>query len=184
MPSRYTLRVHAGRRDLERFPTDDDALGESLFGLLKKAVPKGLPRPAMLVLEPEMIRQYDIVPVLPAPARERERMFSAISSQAGAECAVLAGALTTRPAGPKSGDGPVRRAIVVYVEWPDNRWWTAWQALDPERALVGEGPVIRRAVDGWPRPAGMGGWFARARREKLTLRLEQPGRQRGLDLVH
>jgi hypothetical protein len=79
------------------------------------------------------------------------------------------------------------RALVVYLEWPDNRWWTAWQALDADGAPVGDEPQVRRAVEGYPRPGGMGGWFARARREGLRLNLEpvhRPGRQAGLDLVH
>ena len=63
-------------------------------------------------------------------------------------------------------------AVVVYAEWPDNRWWTAWQFIDRERQVLGEEPEIRRAVDGWPRPGGMGGWFAYARRTGVRLRLQ------------
>jgi hypothetical protein len=183
MPPRFQLRVHEGPRDRDRFPSDGDALGRSLFGMLTDALEKGLPRPALLCLDADRLRQVDIVPVLRSLDRDRERMLAALGGQPELECAALAGTLALR-----TGRGqPPRRALVVYLEWPDNRWWTAWQALTEDRALVGDEPVIRRAEDGWPRPGGVGGWFARARREGLTARLErkpEPGHQAGLDLVH
>lgn len=181
--ARLQLRVHTGRRDPAQLPADDDALGEALFARVVTAAGKGLPRPAVLVLEAEQIRQYDAVPLLKRAAADRGRLLAAVCGQSIAECTAFAGTLTVRAG---RAAQPLR-ALVVYVEWPDNRWWTAWQFLDEDGAPVGDAPQIRRAVDGYPRPGGMGGWFARARRESLRLNLEpvpRPGRQAGLDLVH
>ena len=177
------LRVHTGPRNRSVLPEDDDALGGALFERVRAATARGAPRPAMLVIEPDEVRQYDAVPLLRQAQSDRGRLLAAIGGQAGVECAAFAGSLTVRM-------GPRReptRALVVYLEWPDNRWWTAWQLLDGQGRPVGDAPRIRRAVDGAPRPGGMGGWFAQVRREGLRVRMERvrpPGRQRGLDLVH
>ena len=73
------------------------------------------------------------------------------------------------------GQGPLNGAWVVsvFIEWPDNRWWTAWQPLGPTRALVGDAPQVRCALDGSPRPGGVGGWFALGRRKGLKLRVQR-----------
>lgn len=175
--------MHTGPRDRAHLPDDDDALGQAIFGKVLEAAGKGLPRPAVLVLDDAQVRQYDAVPLLRQPAADQGRMLAAVAGQPDASCAAFAGTLTVRT-GPSAQPA---RALVVYLEWPDNRWWTAWQLLDGDGRPVGEAPRIRRAVDGAPRPGGMGGWFARVRREGLRLRLEpvpRPGRQAGLDLVH
>jgi len=181
MSQRLQLRVHSGPRDHARLPSDDDALGDALFEQVRSATARGLPRPAVLVLDAQQVRQFDAVPLLQRAPFDQGRLLAAVGGQPDAECAALAGGLTLR-----TGGGPAR-AIVVYLEWPDNRWWTAWQPLDGSGRPAGEGPRVRRAVDGAPRPGGLGGWFSRARREGLRLRLEPqtpPGHQGGLDLVH
>ena len=181
MSERLQLRVQTGPRDHVRLPSEDDALGDALFAQVKAATERGLPRPAMLVLDETQVRQFDAVPLLQRSSMDRGRLLAAVGGQPDAECAALAGSLTLR-----MGQRPTR-AIVVYLEWPDNRWWTAWQVLDDEGRPAGDGPQVRRAVDGAPRPGGLGGWFSRTRREGLRLKLEQrmpPGHQAGLDLVH
>jgi hypothetical protein len=175
--------VHTGPRDLEHLPEDDDALGDAIFQKVRAASQKGLPRPAVLVIDATQVRQYDAVPLLRRGPSDQGRLLAAVGGQPDAECAAFAGTLTVR-AGPRAQPA---RALVVYLEWPDNRWWTAWQLLDGDGQPVGDEPRVRRAVDGAPRPRGMGGWFARTRREGLRLRMEpipRAGRQAGLDLVH
>ena len=168
---------------MERFPKDDETLGNHLFDLLKQGLDKGMPRPALLVLRPAEVSQFDLVPLLQTPVHHRQRMMAAIAGQEGVECAAVVAVLQLRQRGqPK--DRPPTKVAAVYVEWPNNRWWTAWQPLGPERKLVGDSAIVRHAVDGWPRPSGIGGWFALARRERLQLRLDRPGHQAGMSLVH
>lgn len=170
VPPQFQLRVRRGPRSPERFPRDEDALGERLGLALTASLERGLPRPAMLLLRDSTVEQVDLVPVLGAPRPHAERMLAALAGQDGVEAAALVGMLRVRgPAAPRGG-----LAAVVYAEWPDNRWWTSWRYVGPRRELLGEEPMVRRAVDGWPRPGGMGGWFARARRTGVTLRLEGP----------
>ena len=182
MPPRFRLRIQTGPRDPAKLPLDDDALGEAVLSRVRDALVQGFPRPAMLLLRDLEVQQLDVAPLMAAPPEHRERMFAAAAGQDDVRCAVLAGALSLR----RRVNGQIvgHRAVVVYVEFPDNRWWTAWQLVDDDRALLGDGPVLRRAIDGSPRPGGVGGWFARARREGLKLQVERPPGQEGLDLVH
>ena len=99
-------------------------------------------------------------------------MLAAFAGQEGLDCVALVGVLQVRMEGMQQPG----QALSTFIEWPDNRWWAAWQFIDPKRSLLGEGPVVRRAEDGWPRPGGVGGWFAMARRTGARLVVEpQPG---------
>ena len=161
------VRIHSGKRDLARFPQEDEALVQRLAQYGRDALEKGLPRPAILVLKSEQVMQYDL-PALLAPERSlTSPILAAISGQDGVECMALVGTLRMR-SGRRSEPMQV---ITVFVEWPDNRWSMSWQGLDSKRNLVGDGPILRSAIDGWPRPTGLGGWFSRARREGLRLRV-------------
>ena len=53
---------------------------------------------------------------------------------------------------------------------------SVWTTRTPSasRAAVATGEV-QRAVDGLPRPGGLGGWFGRARFERLQVDLSAPG---------
>lgn len=158
--------MQVGPRDPERFPSDDDALGASLFAMLGRALERGLPRPALLVVRSEQVDHIDALPLLRLPPPQGQRMMAAAAGQEDVECLALVAPLTLRT-GPSTG----ARAAVVYVEWPDNRWWTCWQPLDDERRLLGDGPAIRTAVEGWPKPGGVGAWFSTARRLSLVLHM-------------
>ena len=182
MPPRFRLRIQTGPRDPAKLPLEADALGEAVMDRVRGALEKGFPRPAMLLLRDHEVQQLDVVPLMQAAPEHRERMLAAAAGQDDVRCAVLAGALSLRRR--VKGQLVGHRAVVVYLEFPDNRWWTAWQLVGDDRGLLGDGPVLRRATDGSPRPGGVGGWFARARREGLKLQLERPPGQQGLDLVH
>ncbi|MCB9778146.1 MAG: hypothetical protein H6742_06255 [Alphaproteobacteria bacterium] len=168
MSQTVRLRVNSAARDPERFPLEDEALGAAIFARLCALLEKGLPRPAYLVFREDRVEQVDALAVLRLPPPHSQRMLSAIAGQEGVLCVALAAPLTLRT-GPSTG----ARCAVVFVEWPDNRWWTAWQPLSDDRELLGDEPAIRMATEGWPKPGGVGGWFAMARREALTLRIER-----------
>lgn len=179
-PPTIPLRVHSSPRDRDRFPDDDDALGESLLAMVLDKLPQGRPAPGMLVLRGDTVEQVELGPLIAAGPFHRQRMMAAFAARPDAECAALLGVLPIRFA---RAPEPLP-AAVVYIEWPDNRWWTAWRLISEDHKPLGEEAVIRRAVDGWPMPGGVGGWYALARREQLRLRLERPGQQEGMELVH
>lgn len=175
----HRLFTRSGPRNPGMLPRgDDDALGHALFGRLGEAIARGLPRPVVLVLQERWVDQVDIVPILSEPAPARERFLSALCGAPDAECSALVGVMRlSRPGRPRAG--------IVYLEWPDNRWWTAYGLLgEDSRFAPGAPHLVRRAVDGWPRPGGVGGWFARARREGLRLDRTMDAPQGGLGLVH
>ena len=183
--SRLRLRVRTGVRDPAMLPSDgDDALGEAMFDHLRRtAERKGPPRPALVALTSGQVEQFDVAAVHKNPEPTRSRLMAAIAGRPDLECGALAGTMQlTR------GRNQRHRALMVFIEWPDNRWWTAWQLLDADGKPVEGEPVIRRAVDGWPRPRGVGGWFARCRREQLHLNVHRSAApdvpQAGLNLVH
>ncbi len=174
------IRMAVAPRDDARFPPDDDeALGRALFDMLATALDRGLPRPAFLIVRPDRVEQIDALPVLRLPQPRGAHMLSAAAGQEGVECVALVAPLTLRT-GPRTG----ARAAVVFVEWPDNRWWTAWQPLDDERTLLGDAPAVRSAEEGWPKPGGVGGWFSTARRLGLRLRLQSVAEADGGPVVH
>jgi hypothetical protein len=166
----FRLRHAMGPRDPARFPLEDEALGRSIFALACAGLARGLPRPAFLVLRADQIDQFDLGGLVGAAPPTRERMLAAMAGLEGATSVCLVGALQVRAPG---APAPLR-AVAVFLEWPDNRWWTAWQPVSEAGALGTDAPVVRQAVDGWPRPNGVGGWFARARREGLRLRVSPP----------
>ena len=183
--STLRLRVRTGVRDPELLPPEgDDALGESMFAhLCSTAERKGPPRPALVALTTAQVEQYDLMAVHKNPEPARSRLVAAIVGRPELDCGAVAGTMhfTTR-------QGKRHRALMVFIEWPDNRWWTAWQFLSTEGVPVEGSRVVRRAVDGWPRPRGVGGWFAQCRREQLHLKMRRSPNtevtQAGLHLVH
>ena len=54
--------------------------------------------------------------------------------------------------------------VLVFVEWPDGRWWHWSARLEEDRRSVIEASVhVRSAVEGHALPEGLGGWWARGR---------------------
>lgn len=183
--TRLRLRVRTSARDPKLLPSEgDDALGEAMFDhLVSTATRKGPPRPAVIALTHDQIEQFDAVAVQKHDEPARSRLMATIAGRPDLECGAIAGTMQlTR------GRATRQRVLMVFIEWPDNRWWTAWQLLDEDGKPVEGEPVVRRAVDGWPRPRGIGGWFARCRREHLHLQMKRQvasdSPQAGLSLVH
>lgn len=177
MSERVRIRSRRGLRDPYRFPTDDDALGNAIFGEVLASLARGPMPPAMVTLFEHEVVLFDLPTVLSLRSPQREHVIAGLAGQPDAICAAMIGRFNLR-VGPNPTPTP---HALVFLEWPDNRWWTAWQPLDPQRQPVGDAPLIRRAVDGWPRPGGIGGWYAACRRMgiRLTLTPTAPGPERG-----
>jgi hypothetical protein len=168
-PAGHRLQGYSSPRDLERFPVDDEGLGRGLFSSVVRALVRGRPAPAVFVLYEDRIDRFPMAPLSEQSPAAQRRLFASMAGQNGVQCMAVVGAFRFR------GDGPLNGQLVasVFVEWPDNRWWTAWQPIGPDLALIGTEPQIRCAVEGSPRPGGVGGWFALARRHGLKLRLQR-----------
>ena len=165
------LRAWIEARDPARFPADDQALGDSLFKMVGDSLKKGFPTPALFVLRAGQVDRFSLKPILAMPLRQRNRYLAGLAGQDAVECVALLGTLRLRGRGPLAG----QRVAVVFIEWPDNRWWNAWQVIGENGALLGDGPNVQCAVEGSPRPSGVGGWFALARRSGVQLYMEKQG---------
>lgn len=182
------LQVGARPRDPVEFPADDDALGHSLAGMVLRSVERGVPPPAILVIRREQVDIIDLRPILQA-GLSVHRFIAAAAGQPEVEAVALLAVLDI-----EEGGKPLGRAGAAFIEWPDNRWWQGYHLLGGGFRPVNDVPLtVRRAVDGLPRPRGFGGWFSRARFQRLSLRLERvlpapssPDAERpdGADLVH
>jgi hypothetical protein len=170
-PARTSIRLHVGvePRDLERFPDDDDGLGDHLTSLVTDALARGVPPPALFVFRSDRVEILDLRPVLKA-AQPLDLFIAAAAGQEAVEAVALLAVLDL-----KDPERSVGRAGAVFIEWPDNRWWHAYRLLNQSNAPIDDLPrVVRRAVDGLPRPTGLGGWFSRSRYFGLRLTVEPP----------
>jgi hypothetical protein len=169
-PQPTGIRLHVGSRprDPQEFPREDDPLGESLSGMVLRSVARGVPPPSILVVRTDQVEIVDLRPILQAQLSVH-RFIAAAAGQAGVEAVALLAVLDLEEAG-----RPLGRAGTAFIEWPDNRWWHGYHLLGGSFRPVDDMPlVIRRARDGAPRPRGFGGWFSRARFQRLSLRLER-----------
>ncbi len=171
-PARTSIRLQVGvePRDPERFPPDDEGLGDRLTALVAGALARGVPPPALFVFRPERVEILDLRPVLQG-GHPLDLFIAAAAGQEAVDAVALLAVLDL-----KDPERSVGRAGAVFIEWPDNRWWHAYQLLNRANAPLDDMPhVVRRAVDGLPRPSGLGGWFSRARYFGLRLMVEPPG---------
>jgi len=149
----------------------DDALGESLVELLRPAVPKRRAPAVATITRPQRI---DFIGLAPVFAQEIP-VEGFIAS------------LTRAQVEPDAGDaravgvmGVLNLGVptaVVFLEWPDNRWWLWRSLIDPStRELLPETETLTRAIDGDPMPPGLGRWWSLARRRNLraSLRKREP----------
>lgn len=168
-PVTRRLQGKTGPRDIGAYPREEERLGRSLFSRVAAAVPRGRPAPVVFVLRRETIDWFPLRGIGVATAASRRRILAAMAGQDGVECVALVGAFRFQGSGPLNGQW----VASVFIEWPDNRWWTAWQPIGDDRRLIGSEPQVRCAVDGSPRPGGIGGWFATSRRLGLKLRVQR-----------
>lgn len=165
MPRIHIRLAHAARDP--DFPAADEALGASLWSMLVTKLPRGVPRPALVTLFGDTAQIVDLPPILAAGV-DVHQATAAFASQEGAEALATVGVMSRLRAGRTIG-----RFAVVFIEWPDGRWWCSSHALDASGQLLSELETdVTRAVDGAPKPAGLGAWFRRARYEGLRLTLD------------
>lgn len=159
------VRVTIARRDPEFAAADDEGFGRGLLERVLKASPQGPMPPAVLLLG-EDVRIVYVAPLL-AAAKDRHRVLASLAGQPGVEAIAVLGRFTQRQKGMEP-----RPIAGVFVEWQDGRWWASWRPVEPSGRLIPtDEDEVLRAVDGRPRPGGLGGWFSRARFEGLRAEL-------------
>jgi len=147
---------------------DEDVLGERLVKLVKNNLATGAPTTGLVVrretisrvpLKPFAEQKIGVKGVIAALARwdDGESMPDAVG---------VIGRVRWRRRNVQSGWSEL---AVVFIEWPDGRWWQWRGLLDADGLLLPESDGIARAVDGLARPSGLGGWWTHARRHKPNL---------------
>jgi len=164
-PFPYQVKVGVGKRDLELFPSSDEDLGMAVYKRLEQYIERGLPRPSALAFGEDQILQYDLLGLLQKGA-DIPRFLASVAGQKGVEAVATMGIIKM---GPKESG---RLAAMTYVEWPDSRWWSAIRPLDGNDLHEDWPAIYRSAIEGYPRPRGVGGWYSRSRREGLRLQLK------------
>jgi hypothetical protein len=137
----------------------------SVMTVVQEALKRGMPRPGFFAFRGDEMDRFDLGPLMRAPRRRRDMFLAAIAGRTEIQCVALLGVLRMGGAAVPAGG----RASVVFVEWPDNRWWSAWAPIPVEGVDEPSELTVRTAEDGWPRPGGMGGWFSLARRTGVRL---------------
>ncbi len=166
MANRIRLRVRTFPR-VPIFPLEDDALGERLWSDLIERLARSPVRPAAIMLRGEVAHVVDLAPLTEEPRLAHQRV-AGLCAVEGVEALALVGPLFRRRRG-----GAAERFAVVFVEWTDGRWWFGQRRLtDAGSIFPGSEDEIQRAVDGAPRPGGLGGWFSRARFENMKTSFE------------
>jgi hypothetical protein len=166
-----TLRL--GVRRLELPDLDDEAVGQHLVEMLRKAAHKGKAAPAALVLREGGLDLIDVSGVhksaVPLPAFLAGLTRSTPPDGGSEVVAVgLIGTMGVRDRRtPKAPSVPV---AVVFLEWPDCRWWY-WRAFVREDGLDADSETVSRAVDGDSLPGHLGRWWSLGRRRKMRVDL-------------
>jgi hypothetical protein len=177
------VTVHNLPIDVAWWP-DEDRLGEHLRGVVVSALARGGAPTAFVVARRSTLH---LIPAQPLVDQKQDlSIFLAglarWNDEAGPPEAVgVLGRVQVR-----RGDAPWMPLALVFLEWPDGRWWE-WRApLDAAGVMRPDAQVRGRAVDGLPRPSGLGGWWrlSRLREPDLGLRkVEDRGPKPGL-VVH
>lgn len=153
--------VTVSRREPEFAAMDDDQFGRVLLEKVLKAAGRGALPPAVLLLGDE-VRIVYVGPLL-AAVKDRHRVLASLAGQPGVEAVAILGRFNQRQPGAEP-----RSLAGVFIEWTDGRWWASWRPVEANGRLIPtDEEEVLRAVDGRPRPGGLGGWFSRARFEGL-----------------
>jgi hypothetical protein len=163
---RFQLRVRTVQR--ATLPADGD-VASWLTVQLARAVEDGRLGPVAGVVVRESV--VDLVDLAPVRADGRvpwllAGMTSTRTDGGGVEAVGLWGRMERHRRG-----GPSETMAAVFLEWSDCRWWF-WSARVDDEGLVESSIAERSALDGDPMPDGLGRWWTRARRERMSVRLQ------------
>ena len=158
-------------RSLERGePRPDSDEGGRLVELVRRAVHTGQAPTTAVVLRPQRVELIGLRPVVEA-RQPLWRFLAALTrteTEGSAEAVGVIGRVGLR------GEGGRVPAAIVFLEWPDCRWWW-WRALlsPTDGQVLTDTETIRCAVEGDPLPRGLGRWWSLGRRQRLAVRLNR-----------
>ncbi len=162
--------------DMPPMETSEEApLGVALVELVQRAVQRGGAPPAALVLRPERTELMTLQPVVGAGVPVQRFMAGLTRSTcrevSDVGAVALIGVMSTTPDG---SVGPPVPLAVVFVEWPDCRWWFWRGVVDVENKTVKPGSeVVISAMDGDRMPDRLGRWWSLGRRLGLRVTMER-----------
>ncbi|MDP2312738.1 MAG: hypothetical protein Q8P41_07520 [Pseudomonadota bacterium] len=160
------VRVTLARREPDFAATEDDAFGRGLLDRVLRALGRGPMPPAVFLFRRDDVQIVYVAPLL-AAAKDPHRVLASLAGQPGVEAIAVLGRFTQRQKGAQP-----RKLAGTFVEWTDGRWWASWRPVDDNGRLIPtDEDEVLRAVDGQPRPGGLGGWFTRARFEGIRAEL-------------
>lgn len=169
--ARIRVRVSTAPRGPD-FPLDgDDSLASALLEKVLKVAARGALPPALVLVSPAEVRIVYVAPLLQA-TKDHHGLIASFAGLPDVEAVALLGRFTQR-----APQREPRHLAGVFVEWTDGRWWASWSPMDDRGRLIPtDEDELLRAVDGHPRPSGLGGWFSRARFSglRIDLRPEAP----------
>ena len=157
----------------------DDVVGRDITALVRNALARGAAPGSALVLR---AGRLDIIPMGPLVQKKVHigaflaGLSRSVLTEAGGAMAVgVMGRFRWRYA-PNKEQVPV---VMVFIEWPDGRWWH-WRAVIDEsnKAVREDTATLHRAEDGLAKPRSLGGWWSLGRRRKLNVKLaprQKPG---------
>jgi hypothetical protein len=164
--ARIRVRVTTAPRGPD-FPTEgDDALAAAMLTKVLRVAARGALPPALVLVGADEVRVVYVAPLLQA-TKDHHSLIASFAGLPGVEAVALLGRFTQR-----QRDRAARHLAGVFVEWTDGRWWASWQPVDENGRLIPtDEEELLRAVDGQPRPSGLGGWYSRARFQGLRIDL-------------
>lgn len=173
------LSLRVGSSFLDLADASDDAIGETLVGRVRRALMHGEAPSAAVIVRPERLDVIGLGPIVEQDLGVG-RFLSTLTRSRTREPVgdVLAvGIVGTVRLAPPTGGERVPLAL-VFLEWPDCRWWE-WKALlDPTDGHLLEQTETRlRAVDGDAMPPGLGRWWSTGRHLRGDVLFDRwPGR--------
>lgn len=162
-PLRLRIRMIARR------PTDDEGEGEHLVSLVTDALSKGDAGAVAVVIRAERTELVELRGVIEAGVPLPMFLGGLTRSEPEGQGLPLAIGLAGRfrMSGPNGGGSPVG---LVFLEWPDCRWWQWRVVLDASGKVVPDTETRRRAVDGDSLAGGLGRWWSVGRRTGNVVR--------------
>lgn len=153
---------------------DDDQTGREMVALVRNALQRGRAPGAAIVFREDRL---DIMPFGPlVRAKVHIGTFIAsltratIDEGSEAQCVGVVGRFNWK----HHGKGPGVPVAMVFLEWPDGRWWHWRAAVDVSgNEILEDTDILHRAIDGYPKPNTLGGWWSLGRRRRLNVHLNR-----------
>jgi hypothetical protein len=148
--------------------------GRGLVGLVRDVLERGGGGAVAVVVRPDRTELVDLRNLI--EARASLPLFMAGLTRSAPEgqrlplAVGIAGRFMMRTGPPQVPVSPQERRPrgipvgVVFLEWPDCRWWHWRVVLGADGQPMEDGETVWRAEDGDPLPQGLGRWWSLGRR--------------------